>query len=207
MKLIFLALFACFTGLAAFCQFVPAVIIPTSLLSVDTAGFPLHGFSVIERDNKAILRWRADSSLSNETFYAVERSSNGIDFSPVGLSKYSNGGWFEFTDDAPPRGKLHYRVKMTNGNRSFYSTALEATPVSDISLRFYPNPVDKVLIVKTEMGVDVQISDNYGKALIAERIPAGIKVIDVAALEPGIYVITLVQKDSNRIISEKLVKK
>jgi len=206
MKRVFLAFFACFTVLAGFCQFVPAVIVPGTLFSADTSGFPLHGFSVTERDNKAVLRWRADS-LSNETFYAVERSSNGVDFFPVGLSKYANGGWFEFTDDAPPRGKLHYRVKMTNGSRSFYSTALEATPVSDISLRFYPNPVDKVLIVKTEMGVDVQISDNYGKALIAERIPAGIKVMDVSSLEPGIYVITLIQKDSNRIISEKLIKK
>lgn len=206
MKRVFLAIFACFTGLATFCQFVPAVIIPTAVFSSDTAGFPLHGFSVAERDNKAILRWKADS-LSNETFYAVERSSNGVDFFPVGLSKYATGGWFEFTDDAPPRGRLQYRVKMTNGNRSFYSTVIEATPVSDISLRFYPNPVDKVLIIKTELGVDVQISDNYGKALVAERVPAGIKVIDVSALEPGIYVITLIQKDSNRIISEKLVKK
>lgn len=180
---------------------------PNTAVSRDTISLLLHNLTVTDRDKKVLLRWKTDSVPDTENFYAVERSNNGIDFSLVGITKTTSGGWMEFVDDSPPKGKVFYRVKCSTGQSSYYSDMIAVTASMDISCKFYPNPVDKVLIVRGEANVDVQISDQSGKALITDKFPGGLKVIDVSALEPGIYVITLFQKETGRQLTEKLVKK
>ncbi len=205
----FIIAFAWILGVTvAHAQVVPAMVFTAPLMLVsDTGHLPIHSFSVAQKDNKALLRWKSDSLPAAESFYAVERSSNGTDFSMVGITKNTLGGWFEFVDNAPARGKIFYRVKLSTGQTSYYSTVIAANPSADASCKFYPNPVDKVLIVRSELSVDVQISDTYGKPIITDKLQGGLKIIDVSALEPGIYVITLFQKETNKLVTEKLVKK
>ncbi|GAC1588841.1 MAG: hypothetical protein NVS3B8_02750 [Chitinophagaceae bacterium] len=160
----------------------PAAILLKPLFLQDTASLPLQDFTVTEKDKKTILRWKADSLPAAESFYVVERSNNGIDFSLVGITKSTNRGWIEFLDESPPKGKIFYRVKLSTGQTSFYSEMVAAIPSADVSCKFYPNPVDKVLIVRSEAAVDLLISDNFGKPLISDKFPAGLKVIDVSAL-------------------------
>jgi len=189
-------------------QVVPAMVFPPPLtVLADTANLPIHSFTVAQKDNKALLRWKSDSLPAPESFYVVERSSNGVDFSLVGITKNITAGWFEFVDDAPAKGKIFYRVKLSTGQHSYYSPVIAANPSADASCKFYPNPVDKVLIIRSELSVEVQISDSYGKPVIADKLQGGLKVIDVSSLEPGIYVITLFQKETNKLVTEKLVKK
>jgi hypothetical protein len=207
MKYIFLLAFvflsACLKGDAQ----TETAVAPSMAGARDTASLVLRDLVVAEKDKKIVLRWRADSLPTSESFYAIERSNNGVDFNLVGITKTNNSGWIEFSDESPPKGKIFYRVKFSNGQLSYYSEMITATSSVDISCKFYPNPVDKVLIVRSEAGVDVQISDQSGKPLITDKFPGGIKVIDVSALEPGIYVITLFQKETGRQLTEKLVKK
>ena len=207
MKSLFIAISLVFTGITGFGQVLPAIIFTAPLIMPDTALLPIHGFSISQKDNKALLRWKCDSLPGTESFYAVERSNNGTDFNLVGAAKNNAGGWFEFVDDAPPRGKIFYRVKLSTPQTSYYSEMVAAMPFADASCKFYPNPVDKVLIVRSESGVEVQITDAFGKPLITEKLQSGLKIIDVSSLEPGIYVITLFQKETNKLVTEKLVKK
>jgi hypothetical protein len=160
----------------------------------------------VKDNNKITLKWQA-SELLDESFFAVERSTNGTDFTAIGVLKNVAKGAFEFVDDAPIKGKAFYRIKTTSGQYYAYSMMVPATLSGDISCRFYPNPVDKALIIRSEGPLDVQIADKFGKPLISSRLPAGLKIVDVSSLEPGVYVITLFQKDSNRLVTEKLVKK
>lgn len=173
----------------------------------DSTSLQLPNLSITEKDRKAVLRWKADSLPPAESFYAVERSTDGISFSLVGITKTNHSGWTDFIDDSPPRGKIFYRIKLSCGERSIYSAMIPATITSELFCKFYPNPVDKVLIIRGESALDVQISDQSGKPLLTDKFAGGLKVIDVSALEPGIYVITLLQKDSGRQLTEKLVKK
>lgn len=207
MKSFIIAFMLVFTGITGFGQVLPAIIFTAPLLLPDTALLPIHGFSISQKDNKALLRWKSDSLPGTESFYAVERSNNGTDFNLVGVTKNNSGGWFEFVDDAPPRGKIFYRVKLSTMQTSYYSETIAAMPFPDASCKFYPNPVDKVLIVRSESSVEVQITDAFGKPLISEKLQGGLKVIDVSSLEPGVYVITLFQKETNKLVTEKLVKK
>ena len=207
MKLLVIAFFMVITGLTGYSQLMPAIVSAAPLFLQDTSLLPIHNFTVLQKENKALLRWKSDTLTDGESFYAVERSSNGTDFNLVGVTKNVSGGWFEFLDEAPSRGKLFYRVKLSTSQTSYYSVIVSANPSADASCKFYPNPVDKVLIVKSELGVDIQIADGTGKPLITEKLQGGLKVVDVSSLEPGIYVITLFQKETNKLVSEKLVKK
>jgi len=171
--------------------------------------FHFIDFSVVQKEGKALLRWRCDS-LEKESFYTIERSDNGNDFSFVGLTRNAESGWQEYSDDASGRGKVYYRLKLSAGDAVSYSRILTVNmdmATSHPGIRFYPNPIDKVLIVRSDLNYDLQISDGSGKALITQKIEPGPKVIDVSALSPGIYVLTLYQKETNKLVTEKLMKK
>jgi hypothetical protein len=207
MKYFAIAFMLLITGTAGYSRVAPAIIFTARVFLQDTAALPIHSLTVTQKDNKALLRWKSDSLPVAESFYAVERSYNGVDFNLVGITKNTSGGWFEFLDEAPPKGKIFYRVKLSMAQTSYYSEIIGATPSADASCKFYPNPVDKVLIVRCELGVEIQITDGSGKPIIAEKLQGGLKVIDVSFLEPGVYVITLFQKETNKLVTEKLVKK
>lgn len=207
MKSFIIAFLLVITGITGYSQVIPAMIFTAPLFLQDTAVLPIHNFTVTQKENKTLLRWKCDSLPVEESFYAVEKSSNGTDFNLVGVIKNTSGGWFEFLDESPSKGKLFYRIKFSTAQTSYYSVIVSANPLADASCKFYPNPVDKVLIVKSELGVDIQIADAAGKPLIAEKLQGGLKVLDVSSLDPGIYVITLFQKETNKLVSEKLVKK
>jgi hypothetical protein len=191
-----------------FCRSQETASPPTQdLLLADTTALPVDALAAsVSNNSKVALRWQT-TITPEESFFVIERSLNGIDFSAIGVIKNTVRGVVEFTDDAPIKGKAYYRVKTTLGQYYAYSAIISATLTGDISCRFYPNPVDKALIIRSDGPLDMQIADKFGKPLISSRLPAGLKIVDVSSLEPGVYVITLFQKDSNRLLTDKLVKK
>lgn len=169
---------------------------------------PVTNFSVFLRtDKKPVLRWQ--SSLGNDAFFSVERSNNGLDYEVIGVikSEAPASSFLEFSDDAPPRGKIYYRLKCVSEKTAFFSEAVSTIILADISCRFYPNPVDKLLIVRSDLPVDIQINDEWGKSFIVTHLEAGLQVLDLSALPSGIYAITLQQKANNKVVTERLVKK
>jgi hypothetical protein len=169
---------------------------------------PVSHFSLsVKEDNKPVLKWQ--SSISKENFFSVERSNNGVDYEVIGVIKNGVGAdaFVEFTDDAPTRGKIYYRVKFTSDKQVFFSEPLSTTISEDISCKFYPNPVDKMLIIRSDFPVDIEVNDSWGKSFILTHLDAGLRVLDVSALPAGMYVITLQQKNNNKLVTERLVKK
>lgn len=204
-KLIALLLLA---GVWVFCPaqtMVPPV--DVNRLTPDSGSAAVESLVAAIKDNyKVSVRWQTNVMLS-ESFFAVERSINGTDFTAIGVIKNGAPGAYEFIDDAPLKGKAYYRIKITAAQSFAYSLTVAIVVSGDASCKFYPNPVDKALIIRSEWPVEVLIADKFGKPVLSTRLPAGLKIVDVSPLEPGIYVITLFQKDANRVVSEKLVKK
>src|SRR5882757_6284464 len=185
----------------------PADTNPLAMEFYQSGAVPFEGLAATVKDIcKVSLRWQT-TIQPGESFYVIERSINGSDFVTIGVIKNSAPGAYEYVDDAPQRGKMYYRVKMTSGQSNLYSTVVSVVISGDVSCKFYPNPVDKALIIRSEWPLDLMIADKFGKPVISSRLPAGLKIVDVSTLEPGIYVITLFQKEPNRLITEKLVKK
>jgi hypothetical protein len=113
---------------------------------------------IIKENSRVVLNWRlSDSSLTD--FFSIERSCNSKDFEVVAVIKLGQASkWFEWIDESPAKGKNVYRIKCSaRDNRQFYSKALNVQIAGDISFKFYPNPVDNILIIRSENPLDIQI--------------------------------------------------
>lgn len=164
--------------------------------------------AAVKESGKVVsLKWDADSATDGDYFIA-ERGQDDLHYETIGALR-STGvkGHYELTDQAPPNGSDFYRIKyMGHNGLSVYSKAMELSLSSEVDFKFYPNPVDKVFIVRTEHSIDLQILDPAGNIRVSKRLQPGIQVINVSVLERGVYVLRVTDKESNRAVSQQLVK-
>ena len=163
--------------------------------------------AMVREANKVWLQWDVDSAAEGD-YFIVERSSDGSHYETIGALR-STGikEHYELTDIAPPNGADFYRIKYTGqSTRVFYSKAMQLSLSSDVDFKFYPNPVDKLFIVRTEHSIDIQVLDAAGSVRLSKRLQPGIQVINASSLERGVYILRVTDKESNRAISQQLLK-
>jgi hypothetical protein len=163
--------------------------------------------SDIKDHGKIILQWSC-AALKAEQFFTIERSKNGKDFEVIGGIKGKKGqGIFEFTDERPSTTNNFYRIRSIDAaNKEVFSKIISKGIATARFSSFYPNPVEKYLIVRTETPVEIKIVDQLNKVRISKQLEMGLQLVDVGQLEKGLYFITLFHKASNRVISDKLIK-
>ena len=81
---------------------------------------------------------------------------------------------------------------------------MNAGPAADF--RFYPNPVDKLLIIRSSHPLSVQVMDAYGITWFTQEVEAGMQIVNVSVLQKGNYILKAKDKSTNAVISEQLVK-
>jgi len=179
-----------------------------AVASIPDSALYLTDLSAAIRDNsKVILNWRMINNNSTD-FIAVERSSNSRDFETVAVIKQSPKGlWYEWVDDAPAKGRNVYRVRFAGKEGAVqYSKTIPAIIAGDISFRFYPNPVDNILIIRSEFLLDVQVIDGSGKVRIAQNKLQGLQTINVSSLEKGLYLLRINNLTTGVVSQERLLK-
>src|SRR5688572_20071066 len=161
----------------------------------------------VKEQKKIILQWSCPA-LASDQFFTVERSKNGKDFEVIGGIKGRAGeGVFEFADEMPSAFNNFYRIRsLISENKEIFSKIISRGISNARFSSFYPNPVEKYLIVRTESPVELKIVDPLNKVRISKQLEVGLQLVDVGNLEKGLYYITLFQKESNRLISDKLIK-
>jgi Secretion system C-terminal sorting domain len=164
--------------------------------------------AVLKEANKVVwLQWDTDSAEEGD-YFIVERGQDPLHYETIAALR-STGikGHYELTDPAPPNGSDLYRIKYQGRTGpDVYSKTMELSLSGEVDFKFYPNPVDKVFIVRTAHSIDLQVVDPSGNIRISKRLQSGIQVINVAALEQGVYILRVTDKESNRAISQQLVK-
>lgn len=166
----------------------------------------VSALSALVANDKVNMSWNVNGPLPD--FFTIERSENGKKFEVVTvLNNPGKKNPFQWTDDSPKKGRSFYRIKYSFGQGpELYSSTASVIIAGNIDLKFYPNPVDQLLIIRSEMPVDVQISDAAGKVRISAMRVSGLHTINVSSLEKGIYLIRFSNKLINVISQEKLVK-
>ncbi|HMH21455.1 MAG TPA: T9SS type A sorting domain-containing protein [Puia sp.] len=161
----------------------------------------------VKETNKVWLQWKVDSAEEGD-YFIIERATEGNLYETIGvLRKEKNSDHYELTDIAPPNGNDFYRIKYTGqGGRLVYSKAMQVSLSGDFDFKFYPNPADKLLIIRTEHVVDLQMLDAAGTVRISKRLSPGMQVINISSLERGVYILRVADKESNRIVSNQLLK-
>ncbi len=174
---------------------------------LDSAIFISDLVPVIRENNKVVLNWRLNN-ISKADFVAVERGSNGHDFEVVAVLKQApTDQWYEWVDDAPAKGRNLYRIRFAGRNGpEQYSKVVSTMIAGDISFRFYPNPVDNILIIRSETPAEIQIIDAGGKIRISQGRFVGLQTLNVSGLEKGIYLLRVNNRVTGTIFQERLLK-
>ena len=162
--------------------------------------------SRITENSKIILSWIVKGELHD--FFAIERSDNGKSYEVVTvLNNLTPENIFQWTDDVPRKGRSFYRIRYAyKHGDSLYSKTIPVSIAGYVAFKFYPNPVDHVLIIRTEAPLDVMITDANGRLRISEARVQGLQTINVSSLEKGVYLIRFVNKLTNIMSQVKLMK-
>lgn len=142
-------------------------------------------------------------------YISIERSTNGRDFVTVAVLKQaSDKKHMEWLDEEVPSGRISYRLKCSFKNSFQCYTSTVSTTVSGVlAFRFYPNPVDQILILRSEQPVDITILDANGKLRLSQTQLSGLQWINVASLEKGVYLLRVYHRSLNSFTQEQLIKK
>jgi hypothetical protein len=183
-------------------------VVPIAGISIVDSSTVLNELAGIVRDNaKVVLSWkRFVSNVQN--FVMIERSCGGRDFEVVAVLKQPDSiRSLEWADDAPAKGRNIYRIRFTSEKgQSLYSNSVSTLIAGDISFRFYPNPVDNILIIRSESPLDIQIVDGTGKVRINQNRLQGLQTVNVSALEKGLYFLRINNRSTGVLTQEKLLK-
>jgi hypothetical protein len=156
---------------------------------------------------KVLLHWTL-GDLTGIEYFAIERASNDRGFEVVGLIKYNAGKpWAEWVDEAPHPGKNLYRVKIVNTNAPATFTMVVTAMISgSLSFKFYPNPVDNMLILRSNSPYEIQVIDGSGQIRLPVIKLNGLQTLNVSSLEKGIYFLRIQNKLTNIVTQETMVK-
>ena len=165
-------------------------------------------FTVTPQDGHAILRWAA-SPVRPEDYFIVEKSIDAVHFEMLSAMGASVGldSVYTLTDNSVGIGTVSYRIRITGKDgKEISSKTVNMNSNVAADFRFYPNPVDKLLIIRSSHALNIQITDMYGTVWFGQEVDAGMQIVNVSALQKGNYVLKATDKTTNSVISEQLVK-
>jgi hypothetical protein len=155
---------------------------------------------------KLLLQW-ALNNQDQPGFFNIERSSYKQGPFEILAVIRLDSGLQKFIDEQPLKGNSYYRIRYLPENGfPQYSRIVSSSFAGDMTCKFYPNPVDNILIVRSEQDLELLLSDANGKIVTNVKLKSGLQTVDVSSLDKGLYIITLTQAESGRVITQKLIK-
>ncbi|MBS1939016.1 MAG: T9SS type A sorting domain-containing protein [Bacteroidetes bacterium] len=185
------------------------LVLPVELLFL--AGLP-NG-SVVD------LSW-ATATEKNSSRFVVERSTNNLDFAPIGQVRAAGNSQYRidygFTDPAPVHGVNYYRLRLVDLDGSYETSnviAVEFTGTGS-GLSVWPNPVQELLHIGVDLhgqaAVTVQVLDALGRMVQQQHVAAGSSQasleVGTATLVPGAYMVRILGSGGGLIGTARFVK-
>lgn len=164
------------------------------------------------QNKSALLRWRSKADDQHD-FVAVEKSTDGQQFTEIGRVKPRSSGTsfeqYQFTDINPAVGKNYYRLALMdkNGRKEFTKT-IQLSNLAPGNLSAYPVPANDVLhlqtIQSTKSSVTITITDLTGRILY-NTTRTGDKgmntfAIPVNQLSTGMYMVRVSSADDTNTL-------
>ena len=165
----------------------------------------LHSFTGYYKNSSVHLSW-VSASETNTNYYAVERSTDGKNFTSITTS-FANedraGATYSYTDFANNEtGNLYYRLRIVDkdGAVSYSKIVSVQLPIANYQLAIYPNPVTDILSLqiqnKRNETATIKIIDMAGKVKTEQiaQLSAGTNHIslNISTLAKGSYEVVVV---------------
>lgn len=174
------------------------------------ANFSLTTFPVEWLDLSAHLQggevlvyWATATELNND-YFAVERSADGLAFTPVGTLPGAGTSQdvqpYTFVDADPLPGTSYYRIRQVDFDGAFsHSPTVHVTREDQPSIELYPNPViDHIQIVSP--GGSLRIFTLQGQEVLRQALAPGHQVVDLRQLPTGSYLLEIQPQGQDRIV-------
>jgi hypothetical protein len=188
-----------------------------------TLPIELISFSAIPLEKEVQLNWSTASETNND-YFTIERSTNGIDFEEIeNLAGAGNSSVildYSAIDKNPILGTSYYRLKQTDFNGDFsysdiVSVQFEGTKPNNI--RLFPNPNNGQLLnislnSARDESIQLKVYSIFGTDVFSKELEVnkGLnlgKVVFNKTLTPGAYVVVGVNKQGLILFNEKLLVK
>ena len=153
--------------------------------------------------NQVRLEWRVQDNQQAQ-FFEIQKSTDGINFTAVGIIEKQPSGFYTFQLNEVNRDKSYYRVRLVNVNNSqSYSSLLKLSSTSSFNtnaVTIYPNPVkDKLCIQVSTLRttkMQVELYDVSGNQLhsVSRFVEKGINVVgleDLSNMSNGVYLVVI----------------
>ena len=163
-------------------------------------------FTAEKINETALLNWEVTAAFDFSHF-EVERSTNAINFSPLGIVQGTTAATYHFTDTKPVTGYNYYRLKLVDKDGRYKYTPVRSLyfggRASCISV--YPNPVTTFTNVSLSAAMQSEnlvlnlISSN-GQVVFHQKIGANTTAVvnlNMSALPAGTYFLHLKGTSSN----------
>ncbi len=153
-------------------------------------GLPLNllSFEITKAiENRVELQWKTSAEI-NTSHFEIERSTDGIDFRPIGSVEAKNSPGlhgYQFTDINRPSEKVYYRLKMVDLDGSYEYSEILLTKYTRGQIKLYPNPSTGVYNIEGLSNGDYQVFDLRGKQIYSGQSPT----IDLTNQEKGVYIL------------------
>jgi len=173
-------------------------------LSTTTGTLPVEllSFKGTEEEGASILSWQTTSEI-NSSYFELDRSADGIDFTSVGQVNAAGSSSsllnYSFKDENPLSGINYYRLKSVDKNESYKFSETIAIDMGkgSNSVSLYPNPVYDLLELKSDGSFsNIKILNTEGQTLFETNIQKTSTHIDVSPLSQGIYLLRFQNGDN-----------
>lgn len=166
------------------------------------------------------LNWKTASETNNDHF-TLERSADGIDFSPLaivqGAGNSSQAVSYTWTDHEPLKGLNYYRLKQTDRNGDFsWSDIISEYYLHDRKRigTVFPNPAtneaEVAVFFTSSLPVRVEIFDLTGQKVLSEvyTFTEGWQKLKLplSDLAKGMYYLVVITDNGKTSLAQKLVK-
>ncbi|HEV3249303.1 MAG TPA: T9SS type A sorting domain-containing protein, partial [Puia sp.] len=161
-------------------------------------GVLLKTFTATKVDTTGLLQWSLSKEFTIDSFI-IEKSFDGISFSPIGTVKAiadrSSIRLYQFIDSFPLTGTNYYRLRILNadGNYQYSGVVTLNFSKTNFVIGVYPNPVIKgILYVNTSSSCNkIELYDVLGRLVKAENKNGLQNNISTTKLAKGLYVVRI----------------
>lgn len=181
--------------------------------TVITLPVKLISFTGEAVDDGVELRW-ATSSEENNDYFTVERSSDGINFTPFaevdGAGNSNEVLQYSAIDNEFYPVSTYYRLKQTDydGRFSYSKLILVSTASLKRETMIYPNPASGVVNITRfeDDPLTIRFVNEHGVEVLSKTMTESSMQIDVSNLNEGIYLVEMsgaTRRDVQRLVIKR----
>jgi hypothetical protein len=169
--------------------------------------------AICSNNHTVTINW-STAAETNNNFFTVLKSTDAENWTVLGTVPGAGNSnelrTYGLTDDNYYSNIAYYRLKQTdfNGNsKSFNILSAECNSDGILSLSLYPNPVNGILNIKTNMEADnynLKIMNQEGQLCYTYNF-TGNASLDVSTLKPALYYVIITDQSSGEQNKQKIV--